>query len=293
MYQVLAHGTRDRESDAALLTQLAAEARARQEIQKGNESWSEDLGDCLYAIADSQPLLVSALTLWLTNADDVPLARAVLKRADVKWHEATHPVDFPLSEVDIELGILVAFRLCCTLSPPPVQLGWILSLVRAYPDNEKLARAAQELLEYLGSELTYAIRDLLSSEESTFRGLQLASAWLAKLDEQLAAIESLPHLREFDMTPAMRLQHVSLRRAEEREIERGARSASILEKIFTPQRVKYSMRVAVPIFIDDAVHETTIEMSGHRLGIELPLSELTDPLLGRLKRQRLWKGPAR
>ncbi|MDT4881504.1 hypothetical protein FQZ97_1173710 [compost metagenome] len=110
------------------------------------------------------------------------------------------------------------------------------------------------------------------------------------LKEQEAALAELPRIREFTMPPDMRLIYASLKRSESRDIQRNSDEKSFFRQLFTPQHFKYANKTAVEIRAGDDVHETSLEMTSFQLSVELPISELTDPLSSMLSRNKLWKG---
>ncbi|TDR46777.1 hypothetical protein DFR29_103313 [Tahibacter aquaticus] len=95
------------------------------------------------------------------------------------------------------------------------------------------------------------------------------------------------------MTASMRLQHASLKRDEQRDIERGTRQRSVMMQMVRSQRVKYASRVSIQVADHDAVREVPMAMTEMRHTLELPLSESTDPLIGFWVRKKLGRGPDR
>ena len=171
-----------------------------------------------------------------------------------------------------------------------IALGWALSLAVSHPTSDKIGRAVEHLLQYHIDEFPWTTRRLLSSENSPFKSIEKANEALAALEEQETWLLGLPRLREFAMTPEMRLTLSSLRRAENRDIIRHGREKSFFAQIFTPQYFKYANKTAVELVVGDTIQETTLEMSPHGLAVELPLSERTDPESGAARRRGLWRG---
>lgn len=287
----LSQGKREPLADAARLNELAAEARARERDPARSEQWREDFDHCVHAIASTPVLLVAALAAWMTEEADEPLADLLLQRVSQNTLTQVVPADLPLGRVPVERAILVAYRLCSRFTPPAFSLGWLLSLARDFPGNAAVVKAVEHLLAHHAEEFSYSTRKLLEAETSVFLTLPVAEAMTAQLKALAAASAALPWLRELEMTPAMRLQHSSLKRSEQRDITRGARERSVLLQFAIQQRVKYARRVAVPVVQGDTIREMTMELGEYRLGIEPPLSDLTDPLYGSWRRKVLWRGP--
>lgn len=290
LYLALAHCDREQPADAERLDQLASEARARQADPVRRENWQRALDDCVHAVAASNELIGPALSKWFTVDTDVPLARLLLTHIDQTMFERTKPIELPLQGVSRDDAILVAFRLCSCLTPVAFSLGWLFSSIRAFPKDEKVLASAETLLRHHADEYLYTTHAMLIAEESPFLDLPEAQAAAAAVKALVEHSDTLPQLREFAATPAMKLQLAMLKRSEQRQIERGARDQSIFAQLFTSKRVKYATRVAVQIVDGDTVRETTLGMARQRIAMELPLTAVTDPMSGELRRRKLWRG---
>jgi hypothetical protein len=97
-------------------------------------------------------------------------------------------------------------------------------------------------------------------------------------------------LKEFAMSRDERIALDSLKRREQREIHRHAEQSSVLLPFFTPQHFKYSREAVIEVTTQDQTFEQVLSMQPHRVSVELPISELLDPLTGPLRRNRLWEG---
>jgi hypothetical protein len=95
------------------------------------------------------------------------------------------------------------------------------------------------------------------------------------------------------MTPEMRLTLSSLRRQENRAIQRSSHENSVLAQLFTTQHFKYANKTAIEFHVGSGVQETTLEMSSYGVAIELPLSEGTDPISGASRRRAMSRGPSK
>ncbi|WP_133817905.1 hypothetical protein [Tahibacter aquaticus] len=293
LYQALSYGARDFGRDEERLTALAPEARARQLDPATQQNWAAALRNCLHAIAETPTLLVRALSMWLTVDADVPLAAALLAHANREAMTLDHPTELPLDAVSIDQAILVAYRLCSRHTSPQLSLGWLLSMARTHPNDGSVQRAVEKLLKHLADEFPRTTLQLLESDACVFRNLPAVQATTTVLVEQAAASRARPRLREFAMTASMRLQHASLKRDEQRDIERGTRQRSVMMQMVRSQRVKYASRVSIQVADHDAVREVPMAMTEMRHTLELPLSESTDPLIGFWVRKKLGRGPDR
>jgi len=272
------------------LDELAKIYRERTPPPSSSEECLAEADDCLHEIAESAILFAAAVSSWLTEDDDVELAKALVSKASVSHLQQSAAEVYDLSDIEEDRAILAACRLCTHYVAPAVTLGWTLSLTVSRPMSEKTSRAVDHLLRHHADEFPETTRRLLSSKDSQFKNVEEANKILAALEEQEVWLESLPRLREFAMTPEMRLTLSSLKRTENRAITRHARESSIFSQICTEQHFKYANKTAVEFVVGDEVHETTLEMSPYSVSIELPLSERTDPQLGVLRRQRLMRG---
>lgn len=246
--------------------------------------------NCLHEIGQSAPLFALALSSWLTDKECIGLAKALAHEASVCHLQAANPQAYDLSSVDESRAILAASRLCALHVSPAISLGWALSLATAYPASATALNAAGSLLQHHMDEYPWTTQRLLASPESPFSSLELAHTALAQLEQQQNHLKALPGLRELTMTPEMRLMYASLKRSENREIQRHSEEHSIFGQFVTKQYFKYANKTAVEFSVGDDVKETSLEMTPFQIEVELPLTWRTDPLSGELTRNRLWKG---
>lgn len=246
--------------------------------------------NCLHEIGHSAPLFALALSCWLTDKECIGLAKALAHEASVCHLQAETPQAYDLSSIDEARAILAASRLCALHVSPAVSLGWALSLATTYPASVTAINAASALLKHHIEEYPRTTQRLLASPESPFTSLELANTALAQLEQQENHLNGLPVLRELAMTPEMRLMYASLKRSENREIQRHSEEHSIFGQFFTKQHFKYANKTAVEFSVGDDVKETTLEMTPFQIEVELPITWHTDPLSGDLTRNRLWKG---
>jgi len=289
IYRKLTLGRSKPEDAFSAIDELARVWRDRKAATSLEQSFAE-AGSCLHEIAQSSAMFAKAMSRWLSTREDVELAKALLHKGSVQHLQQPAAELYDLSTIDEATAILVGCRLCTCIATPAISLGWALSLCLAYPTSGKVQHAVDGLLEYHVNEFPLTTRRLLSADESPFKGIALAATALAFLDDQEAQLSSLPKLREFAMTPEMRLTLSSLRRREGRDINHHARKKSVFMQFCKVEQFKYSHKTALEFTDGEQVHETSMEMSSYGVEVELPVSERTDPQAGMLSRRRLWRG---
>ncbi len=245
---------------------------------------------CLHEISQCQTLFALAISSWLTQAEDIGLAKALEHEASISHFQASTAQAYDLSSIEEPLAILAACRLAALYSSPAVSLGWALSLASSYPSSAAALNVAGQLLQHHIWEFPATTRRLLASPQSPFASLELAAQGLAVLNEQELQQNALPRLRELAMPPEMRLLYSSLRRKENRDIQLRADERSVFHQFVTRQHFKYAHKTAVEFFVGDEVRETTLAMSSYQMSAELPTSALTDPISCDMARNQLWKG---
>ncbi|MBN8442399.1 MAG: hypothetical protein J0M28_11985 [Thauera sp.] len=271
------------------INSLATLWRERKQSADLQDDLLAEANNCLHVLSNSSALFTAAITKWLID-DDVELAKALLHTANVQHLQQPAAESYDLSAVDESTAILVGCRLCALNATPSISLGWTLSLAVSYPGSLNARHAAHYLLRYHVEEFPWTTRRLLKSAESPFKSLEAANSALAELVELEGWLDGSPRLREFAMTPEMRLTLSGLKRNESRDIERYAKMSSLFSQIFTTQHFKYANRTAVELGIGDQVHETSLEMAPYSASVELPHSEQTDPVVGADRRRSLWRG---
>lgn len=286
LYIKLSHSIRDAAQDASHLETLAQWVKARQNAEDAVSA----ARDCLFEIAKSPELFVAAASRWVTSSEHALLGLALVHEVSVRHLNESVILAYDLSGIAEADAILTAFRLCAHAAAPAVCLGWVLSVVRDFPQSQDAARTASSLLSYLAEQLPVSTHQLLRADTSAFRDLPVEKQTLAHLNAFEAILSQLPVLREFAMTPEMRLAHASSKRSEHRDIHHAARKGSILDHIATKLRFKYATRTTIEMALGDEIRETSMTMDTHHLSMELPLSEGTDPLYGKLLRRKLARG---
>ncbi|WP_310448523.1 hypothetical protein [Thiobacillus sp.] len=290
LYRKLAGARSEPTKCLAVVDELAKVCRDSRKAATSADEFLADADNCLHEIAESSILFATAVSRWLTVDEDVELAKTLVHKASVRHLQQPTAESYDLSNIEEARAILAACRLCTLSAVPAVSLGWTLSLAISHPTSDQTCQTVDHLLQYHVDEFPWSTRQLLSSEDSPFKSLKKANEALAALEEQEAWLDGLPRLREFAMTPEMRLTVSSLKRSEHRAIHRRSEETSVFAKLFTTQHFKYANKTAVEFVVGDKVQETTLEMSPYSVSVELPLSERTDPGSGVSRRRSLWRG---
>jgi hypothetical protein len=245
---------------------------------------------CLDEIGQSPILFSVAISGWLTNNEDIELGKALLHKASVHHFQAPAAQAYDLSALDESRSILSACRLCALHASPAISLGWSLSLAVSYPASDTAYDAAQQLLQHHIDEYPLTSLSLLACQDSPFDSSELAKSGLTILEQQQDILRRLPRLREFAMPPEMRLTFYSLKRNQNRDIQRRAEEYSVFGQFVTKQHFKYANKTAVEFLVGDEVKETSLAMTPFQMAVELPVSERTDPISGAISRSMLWRG---
>lgn len=290
LYRKLAGTRREPSKGLSALDDLAKICRDRQKSTLSSDEWLAEADDCLHEITNSSTLFVAAISNWLAVDEEFELAKALIHKASVRHLQQKTTETYELSDIDESRAILAGYRLCTLNAAPAISLGWTLSLLISHPTIDKIGQAVEHLLQYHVDEFPRTTRRLLSSVNSPFKSVAKANEVLMALEEQEAWLEALPTLREFTMTQEMRLTMSSLKRIESRAIHSHSKETSVLSQLFTTQHFKYANKTAVEFVVGNRIKETTLEMSHYSFSVELPLSELTDPMSGTARRGELWRG---
>lgn len=292
LYRRLTLARADATAAGPVLTAMLTAFRVAGSDSEKRTEWLGGADDCFVVVAESSPLFVAAISRWLVDSDSSALAKAVIRKANVRHLQQPTAEFYRLEGVGEPEAVLCAYRLCALNSTPAVSLGWTLSLGVAFQELPATEMAVKELLRFHMEEFPVTTLRLLSAEDSPFASLELASETLAALKAEKVWMDEQPRLREFAMTPEMWLTLSSLKRGENRAIQRSSQENSVLARIFTKQHFKYANKTAVEFHVGNGVQETTLEMSRYGLSVELPLSEGTDPVSGASRRRALAKGPS-
>jgi hypothetical protein len=273
-----------------LLNELAIVCRERKKAASSSDEWLAEADNCLDEVVNYSTLFAAAVSNWLTVNENIELGNALAHKASVRHLQQPGAEFYDLSNIDEASAILAGCRLCARAVTPAVSLGWTLSLAVSHPKSDDTGQAVEHLLQYHVEEYPRTTWRLLSFEDSAFKSEEKAKKALAALEKEEYWLEGLPSLCEFAMSPEMRLALSSVKRRENRDIDRHSRELSIFSQFVATQHFKYATNTAVEFIVGEQVHETTLEMSPYSVSIELPLSELTDPESAAERRRKLWRG---
>lgn len=290
IYRKLAAARSEPAKYLPVLDELLETCNKRASAEPSSNKWLDEADGCLHEIAQSSILFAAAVANWLTEKDGIVLAKAVIHKASVYHLQQQAAEIYDLSNIEEDRAILAGCRLCTLAVAPAVSLGWTLSLAVSLPLSAKTQHAVDDLLRYHAEEFPSTTLRLLASADSPFRSVENANEVIAALKEQENWLEELPRLREFAMTPEMRLTLFSLGRSQNRAMHRHPRKMSILSQFCNEQHFKYANNVAMEIVVGDQVHETALKMSPYRVEVEPLVSDRTDPVSGAVRRSGLWQG---
>jgi hypothetical protein len=291
LYRRLVAARTDMSAAAPALATVLAAFQAASTSAEQRAKWLREADDCLHVVAEHSQLFVAAISAWLIDSSSVALAKAVVHKANVRHLQQPCAEFYKLEGVAAADAVLSAYRLCAINATPAVSLGWTLSIGLEFPDTPETKSALVELLRFHMDEFPRTTLCLLSAEDSPFASLELADAALAALKQDNEWLDDQPRLREFAMTPEMRLTLSSLKRQENRTIQRSSQQNSVFAQLFAAKHFKYANKTAIEFHVGGGVQETTLEMSSFGLSVELPLSEGTDPISGANRRRALARGP--
>jgi hypothetical protein len=271
-------------TDSAVIVGLLDEVAALNADEQARE-----FGDCMSAIAQSSTLSVCALARWLAGDTHTDIGKHLVHNLSVNHLDSNELVRFDLSVLQTPDALLVACRLCALATTPAVSLGWTLGLFRF---AEQVAiHHAHELVKYHMREFPFTTQRLLTAVDAeTMKALPVIAEAVSALKDESETLNSAPRLKEFAMSRDERIALDSLKRREQREIHRHAEQSSVLLPFFKQQHFKYSREAVIEVTTQDQTFEQVLSMQPHRVSVELPISELLDPLTGPLRRNRLWEG---
>lgn len=237
------------------------------------------------AIATERAVLTRALLRWLPADEFAVLVQPLCSTVRVHYLQVKVAIAFDLAGSDGSRAEAVAFRLVARLAPPAVSIGWLLSLVATHGKDEKTAEAANELMAYHAEELPMSTEQLLANDKNPLVKLEFARDALEHLREYNAHLEQLPRARELDMPAPMRLMYASIRRERHRTISAGGDKRSFFASMFTTHRFKYSSRAAVEVHHGGRTVEKPLTMTPFSVSMELPVSDLADPVAAHFQLQ--------
>lgn len=250
---------------------------------------SREASSVIDAIACERQALTAALLRWLPNDDLDELAKALCYSADVHYLQSKVAVDFELADSDVGRAEAVALRLVSNNATPAISIGWLLSLADKYGHSETTMALVKELMAYHVDELPVSSEQLLSNEKNPLVRSDVSRDALEYLRTFKEHLDGLPEVRELVMPVHMRLMQASIRRKRNRAINAGSEKRSFFAALFKAQHFKYSNRTAVEIHHGDRTDEQTLTMAQFSVSMELPISEMTDPIAAHFQRRGYWK----
>lgn len=251
----------------------------------------DGLEHCFRTIADKPALLAQALLAWLASDQRLGLSHDLLETVEVQYIERSQLLDFDLHLANVEDAILCGYRLCGFSTTPTVALSWIFSIHRDFPESAAAQQHADYLATHYAAEYPSSALKLVSDDPAPLAMTPLASKIRNHLQMQRDRGQAIPRFKELEMTLEMQFAMSSLLRQRNRFMSENSQSGLLFELFGAPKYFKYAHRTAVSVRQESKTHETSIEMATISVSIELPLSELTDPLKSLMLRNQLMQGP--
>lgn len=291
LYELRQKFRASKDEEPKATTQALDELEALFLAAKSEERVKEFL-DCeasgvIDAISCERSPLTAALLRWLPHDGFCELVQPLCRTIGVHYLQVKVAIAFDLEGSDRSRAEAVAFRLVANAVPSAVSLGWLLSLVAAHGEAKGTMEVVDELMAYHVEELPLSTEQLLANDKNPLVRLPIACNALEHLRELNAYLEGLPQRRELAMPAPMRLIYASIRRERNRTVTSGAERQSFFASLFTTRRFKYSNRAAVEVHFGDRTEEQSLTMAPFSVAIELPVSEMVDPISAHFQRGEL------
>lgn len=274
------HGAKSESDLRSLLATIAAVAE-----EPDGDTEVEGL---LYLILEREERIALALATWVDGAQGQAAANALIRHCSVRFLMADNPAPVDLRFVSPEEASKAVQRMNRWVATPAFVLGWILGILRRWPEHQGAFEACDRVLYYLMCEFPGPVHRLIAtvrSEAFSARVQQLLAHYRDQLAEDEERLQSFPWLAEFELSGReAEVLRIHRQRTND-EIIGHAEEHSIFAKFATRFRFKYSQRVVLPT----AEGETALEMCEMRAEAPFPLSEWSDPLEGIRHRNELWK----
>ncbi|MBI3776762.1 MAG: hypothetical protein HY273_14670 [Gammaproteobacteria bacterium] len=252
-----------------------------------------ELHTLLHVIQESPILCAKALLTWLADPPREDAASALLSSVSVAYFEADAPADIVFPSTTPSAAVLAGCRMNARYMAPAYALGWVLCLLRQWPDDATAISGANKLLHYLTSEFPDTLHELfkkLQLETFAPQPFEMLSHYKTQIDEERCMRDSYPLLKEFAMSPEERdVVRIQQRRLQ-REIMRGAEKNSIFMQFMKHRKFKYARTVSFGTARQSGEGEAIIVMKEYSVKTELPQSEWLNPMEGARVRNNLWKG---
>ena len=277
--------------EGALSSMEMLESAFDQASSEGSaKSFAEvDLQHCLYAIANSAPLLTSALCRWVPDRPRRLLSDSLIHHADVQHLQRTELLSLDLSGAEEEACVRVAERLCIGHATPSLALAWVLALFRDFSASKLAQDQAVKLLRMFVTDYPTSSLTLVMNQTPPLAKTPLAVRLREELSQAQEHLDSLPFLQEFAMSHEHRILVSTLRRQRHRESAIKSKKQSLLESFVTVNRFKYATRTAMEVHTLEGTREVEMQMMPMSVSVELPLSHLVDPMAEVLRRHELFR----
>lgn len=252
-----------------------------------------EIDSLLHVIIESPILCAKALLTWFVESPRDEAAEALVRRVSVAYLRADAPAAVAFPSTNPSAVVLAGCRMNARFVARAYALGWVLAMLRSWPDDGTAISGSDKLLHYLTSEFCDTLHGLFAKVEPEMFASQpreLLQHYKAQMAGERALREGYPYLKEFAMSPEERDVVRALRRPFQKEVMRDAEKKSIFMQFVERRRFKYARTVSLKIAGQPLEREVIVEMKELSVEMELPLSEWMDPMGGRWARDDLWKG---
>jgi hypothetical protein len=254
-----------------------------------------EIDPLLHVIIKSPILCAKALLTWFGESPRDDAADALVRRVNVACFRADAPADVVFPSTNPSAAVLAGCRMNASFVAPEYALGWVLAMLRSWPDDGTAISGSDRLLHYLTGEFFDTLHDLFAKVEPEMFASQpreLLRHYKVQMADERALREGYPYLKEFAMSPQERDVVRALRRQFNKEVMRGAEKKSIFTQFMERRQFKYARTVSFEVAGQPLEQEVVVEMKQHSVEMELPLSEWKDPMDGLRARHDLRKGQA-
>jgi hypothetical protein len=253
-----------------------------------------EIDSLLHVIIKSPILCAKALLTWFGESPRDDAANALVRRVSVAYFRAGAPADVVFPSTNPSAAVLAGCRMNARFVAPEYALGWVLAMLRSWPDDRMAISGSARLLHYLTGEFFDTLHDLFAKVEPEIFASQpreLLRHYKVQMADERALREGYPYLKEFAMSPEERDVVRALRRQLHNDVMRGAEKKSIFMQFMEQRRFKYARTVSLEV-AGQPLDQVVVEMKQHLVEMELPLSEWKDPMDELRARRDLRKGPA-
>lgn len=255
---------------------------------------SNELQSLLYVIQKSPVLCAKALLTWLADPPKEDAANALVRTVSVAYLQADAPAEVVFPSTTPSVAVRAGCRMNARVMAPAYSLGWVLSLLRLWPDDATAINGANKLFHYLTSEFPstlYKLFKTIKPEAFASAPFEVVSHYKAQIEHEHLLRDSYPFLNEFAMSPEERDVVRALQRQFQKEVMRGAEKKSVFLQFVKRRKFKYARTVSFGAARQQGEGEAVVEMKEYSVEAEIPQSEWFDPMGGLLARNALWNGP--